>query len=415
LLFKYILDAKKIDFIKNKICELPNNQHKKIKMQYLPKEIIIMIMNNLLLIELIKLGSTCKLCNAIIKTTEWKKDIVFDDDKIFLLGCAVSRMNLNDYPQTDKKEIDCIPDSTKSQKKVNNRILEIHMTDANIFYFKQIIENISNITSVCSIVFTPQDEKVKSANIGGMSILHLTENNNMLINLNLNAQNFEYFKCDPPQDSIRNPEENETKLKITINVNLRSLCSAIKIIRDNISIYMNKDNPDMLHIKGIDKGACIVHKIKIHVGLMDNYEFVLANSRIFFSRKITMLSDKFHAVYKHLYDNSSFVESVRKDLYYNSSFVEIISTSNKISFVEYSKGKKIFTTCKYIDCDYDNKPNQVIKNTCNIKDLEIFNKCNELYGDIKFYIQNNCPLVLAMSVGTLGKLYLFIASADINH
>jgi hypothetical protein len=103
-------------------------------MQQLPEETTIMIMvrlpakasnlarpraEKLQLTELIKLGSTGTLFRAIVNTTEWKKNIIFKDGKIFLWNQNI----LKKYKFDFKKESNLKVNSDSLQE--SNHVLEI--------------------------------------------------------------------------------------------------------------------------------------------------------------------------------------------------------------------------------------------------------------------------------------------------
>jgi proliferating cell nuclear antigen len=344
-------------------------------MQRLPREIVIIIMEKLLLKELIKLSSTCKLFNYIVKTTKWKKNVIFEKGKIFLQNESILNFKIN--LANNDHTIDSMESLVTPPKK--NYILEI--CTSRTIVFKQIIKNISKVVSECSIVFISQDKESLPPIIGGIRVFHLTENN-VLLNLNLNAQNFEHFKCIKP--------------KITININMRSLYSAIKNINNDNFISMRiEDSCDILCIRETNENKCFIQEKNICVSLIKNFEFIRYIPLIRFYDKITMASDKLKYICDHLNNDST--------------FVEITLRNNEILFRGQNEGRMITTSYKDIN---KNEPNRIIQNVYESKNLMSFIKCTKLCNNIDFYMKNEFPLVLVINVGTLGNLYVFIPSTD---
>jgi proliferating cell nuclear antigen PCNA len=201
----------------------------------------------------------------------------------------------------------------------------------------------------------------------------------MLVKLNLDAVNFEYFRCDEP--------------KITIGVNMHNLHALLKSINDEdpIILYMNRDNRSILHIRSInEKNGSQETDIKIFLIEIQCWEFSIPKTE--FQNKITIASDKFRTICEHLNNHSN--------------VVEIISIDNEILFRGKNDGGEVTTTFK--DINNNNKSNQVVKGTYVIKNLLTFSKFDKLCNIIEIYLKNDFPLVLAISMAALGRMYVFI-------
>lgn len=349
------------------------------------------------------------------------------------------------------------PDERKESKKdikKDNRILEVKTTQTGAL--KQVVERISNFITDCCIVFIPPDDnaddiddddyfeeveeydnqkkkntrkrknkdnddedddddevlskkskkskkrasknnledqkkstqKKQKKNTGGIRILRLTEDKSILIKLNLDASQFEYFRCDEP--------------KITIGVDMHTLHALLKMVNDDdpIVFYMNRDNRSALYIRSLNENNDSSEETDIEIYLMEigNPEMPIPQTE--FQNKITMASDKFHQICKHLHNNST--------------FVEITSINNEISFRGQNEGGKV--TMSYKDSNYNkkkgDKPDQVVQGVYELRNLMGFSKCNKLCNTIDIYLKNDFPLVLMISVATLGKMYVFLSPID---
>lgn len=313
-------------------------------------------------------------------------------------------------------------DSKKSKKysskksKKNEKILEIKTTQTGAF--KQVIERISNVISDCSLVFIPPDDideenndneyyeeideeptkkskkksklkkKISKKVTGGIRILRLTEDKSILIKLNLDASNFEYFRCDEP--------------KITIGIDMHHFHALLKMINDDypMILYMNRDDRSILYIRSFNETDENSEETDIEISLMEITNLEMPIPQTTFQNKITMASDKFHTICKHLNNNST--------------FVEITSINNEILFRGQNEGGKV--TMSYKDANFNNKKKnkaeQVVQGMYELRNLMVFSKCNKLCNTIDIYLKNDFPLVLVISVATLGKMYVFLSPIE---
>lgn len=313
----------------------------------------------------------------------------------------------------------------KNEKK-DSKILEIKTTQTAAL--KQAIERISNFISDCCMVFVRPDENIKeqdddfyeevidinddddnnnfskklkkshkspnsnknnpNINTGGIRILRLTENKSILIKLSLKASGFDYFRCDEP--------------KITIGVDMNNLHGLLKMVNDDdtIILYINRDVRSVLHIRSINENNESSQETEIELYLMEISNPELPIPQASFQNKITMDSDNFHTICKHLNNNSS--------------FVEITSINNEILFRGQNEGGKV--TMSYRDTNFSNKKKdkseQVVQGVFELKNLMGFSKCNKLCPRIEIYLKNDFPLVLVIGIGTLGKMYVFLTPIE---
>lgn len=285
----------------------------------------------------------------------------------------------------------------------NRRVLEIRTTQTAAF--KQVIERISNVISDCCIVFLPpeninpsndfyeeidenQKKKNKSKNSGGIKILRLTEDRCIIIKLSLDAENFDYFRCDKP--------------KITIGIDMYSFNSHMKMIKDDnpIVIYMNNDNPNTLYIRSLNENNDMSEEIDIELSLMEIANPEIPPIQIDFRNRIIISVEKFHEICKNLNNNST--------------YVEITSIGNEISFKGQNENGKVKMTCKDSTYNKNKKDNneQVVQGVFDLSKLMCFSKCNKMCFEIAMYLRNNCPLILVFKIANLGKMFVIIAPKD---
>ena len=327
----------------------------------------------------------------------------------------------------------------KKNVKKDNKIFEIKTTQTGAF--KQVIERIGSVISECCMVIIPPDNNIpvtdeyyeevnenhkhdkkknndnqnvsnrhhtaeqnlnnedidtqhntkkkdaKKKNTGGIRILRLTEDKSILIKLNLDAINFESFRCD--------------ETKVTIGIDMQHLHNLLKLINDEdpIVMFMNKDNRGKLYIRSINENNDSSEETHIELNLMEIANPDMPIPQTEFQNKITMASDKFHNICKHLNNNST--------------FVEITSINNEILFRGQNEGGKV--TMSYKDVNYikkKDKSDQVVQGIYELRNLMSFSKCNKLCQVIEIYLRNDFPLVLVIAVATLGKMYVFLSPIE---
>ncbi|QTF49412.1 putative DNA polymerase sliding clamp [Acanthamoeba polyphaga mimivirus] len=299
---------------------------------------------------------------------------------------------------------------TDKNARNDNKVLEIRTTQTGAL--KQVFERVSGVISDCCLTFMPADKDINNAgddneyyedestksshkqskttdrpkNTGGIRIIRLTEDNNTLVKVVLEAANFEYFRCDEP--------------KITVGVDMHTLHSHLKMINDDdpIVIYMKKDIQGSLYIRSLSENNDNSEEREIELFLMDIINPEIPVPKTEFQNRITMKSDKFHLICKHLSQNST--------------FVEITSINNEILFKGQSEGGKVTMTYKDTGYKKKEKPDQVIQGVYELRNLLGFSKCNKLCNTIEIYLKNDFPLVLVISVATLGKMYVFLSPID---
>jgi len=338
---------------------------------------------------------------------------------------------------------------SKSTKKVKqsqppqpHRILEVKTSQTSVL--KQVFERISTVISDCCIVFIPPDKEydqkqdddyyeeveqdakpvkrkkkgvdeeppkrgknvkkdedddeppkkggktsfntqnAPKASVGGIRILRLTEDKSILIKLNLDSDKFDSFKCTEP--------------KITIGVDINNLHAMLKSMNDDdpIMFYMNSDNRSTLYVRSLTKNNDNSEETDLEIYLMDISNPELPPFQTEFQNKITIASDKFHNICKQFNNNTT--------------YVEITSLNEEISFRGQNDGGKITKT--YKDVNKTGKaqkdPSTIVQGVYELKNLLSFSKCNKLCNTVDIYLRNDFPLVLVISVATLGKMYVFL-------
>lgn len=274
---------------------------------------------------------------------------------------------------------------------------------------KQAFERLGSVASDCCLVFEKEDSRAdydddenpeeldighkkkgkdimkgKGKRSGGLKIVRLTEDKSVLIKMSLDAANFEHFYCEDP--------------KITAGVDLGTLNSYIKTIDDDdaITIYMHRENRGSLFISTHSNDNREQTEIEINLMEIENPD--LNPPRKEFDNMITMASDKFNNTCKKINNNST--------------VVEITAVGSSIDFRGHNEGGRMVR--KYQDTSHSSKKknDKVIHGVYELKNLLAFSKCNKLCNTVELYLLNDYPLVLIISVGTLGKMYVFMTPIE---
>lgn len=279
--------------------------------------------------------------------------------------------------------------------------------------FKQVIERLSNVLSDCSLVIMKPDEdlddldesdmydsdnenklkKKKSVNktkknVGGIRVLRLSEDKSILIKLNLDANCFQLFYC--------------SEARTLVGLDIHNFYNLLKMINDDdpLVIYMNKNDRSSLYIQSVNEDPNSVEEKNIKIFLMDITNQEMKIPQAHFENIITMGTDKFHDVCKHLNNNST--------------YVEIRAIGGEITFIGQNEWGK--TTHRYKDNNKEidkNRQNDVLfQGIYEIKNLLFFSKCAKLCPTIDLYLKNDFPLVLVICVASLGKLYVFLSPIE---
>jgi proliferating cell nuclear antigen PCNA len=230
-----------------------------------------------------------------------------------------------------------------------------------------------------------KDPKAKKLSGAGIRILTTTKDRNILVNMKLDAENFDVFYCRRP--------------KLTIGMDLNYLHSFLASISNEgmITFCMDEDNINILNIKGIsDKNN---EQVDLYINLLDiTDEKVNINSikPVTFDAMVSISSQKFHKMCKNLGANST--------------YVEIRSIGTQISFTGRGECGKI--TINLTDTDESlkiksNDVTNVVQGVYELKALTLFTKCNTLCPNIDMFMKNNFPLVLKITVASLGRVFFF--------
>jgi proliferating cell nuclear antigen len=236
---------------------------------------------------------------------------------------------------------------------------------------------IKDILTDATITFTKE----------GMKILNFDKTHTTIVNVMLEAKQFEKYVCIPD--------------KIIVCVNTLHLFKLISTMSndDTLTIYIEKNDykDGIVQYLGLqyDNGdikQCYSQKLRLINP--DDDELVYPN--VEFSTIINLPTTDF--------------QKIVRDMNNISDRVEIRSVGNELIFS--CEGSFAFSKIYRSESDKNmefikiNDPSVVIQGEFSLKSLSNFIKCTPLCGHLELYLENNRPLVVKYYVASLGYILL---------
>jgi proliferating cell nuclear antigen PCNA len=224
---------------------------------------------------------------------------------------------------------------------------------------------------------------------GGIRIMRITEDCNVLIDATIEASKCNTFYC---RDQ-----------KYTIGIDLKTLNDFLKSIKNTsvLTFYMVETETNTLYIRATsseENNKTIYMEIK----LIDVTEQRIKINDMFFDRLLIINSNELHQTCK----DSAIV----------SNKIEISSVNGNFSLAAKSdSGRQVINfPCKNEKGTKMKARNKedVITQTFELKYLSIFSKCQSLCPYIRLYMKADKPLVLKIQLASLGHMYVFITPVD---
>lgn len=248
---------------------------------------------------------------------------------------------------------------------------------------KEILRNISHFASNCSITFIStietliNDDDTENKN-AGIYISKLSDNISDMVNFYLDASKFKTFFC--------------VEQKISFDINIQHFDSLLRSANDgdDVCLYITSEDRSLLHVKmNTNKGDIM----RYHINIIEVDREVLFPKTIF-EPKLTIDSHKFYTMFRRLHKSSVL------------NLVEIFAINNKITFQNHDNSRLGTCTFTYNIAFPKTEPCQLISGLYYSNGLMIASKYNKFCNStIEIYLENDFPLMLVISVGTIGKGY----------
>lgn len=266
--------------------------------------------------------------------------------------------------------------------------------------FKTLVEALKEIFKDVMIRFHPKT----ATSPGGMFVSALNTSTNILVKLNLPADNFEKYVCRP-----RKSEDY-----IEVGVNMTNLHKLIKTSNknDHLTLFVEEDRMNELGIRldNLSKNCRTTYRLVL-LELATDAQVKVGDQS--FDFMLTMPSIDFHNVIKNMSIIAEEVDMKFANLP-EEKFNLIFScrgdfASQETIFRDYSTTSD--TTTMSVT-KINEAPHSIIQGVYELKSLALFSKCATLCSHIDLLIKNNYPLVIRYQVASLGKVCLFLSQIN---
>jgi proliferating cell nuclear antigen len=243
---------------------------------------------------------------------------------------------------------------------------------------KSLIEALREILTETNIEISPK----------GIKIIATDPSVTILVHLSLDADEFDEYHCD------------ET---IIVGLNIINLFKLTRTMvnNDSLTLYIDKNKASELGIRIENEEYNKVTDYKLNT--IDIDEDIIKAPPSNFSRVLTMPSQQFQKVCREAHNISDVIEikSMDQQLIFscNGDFASQETVyAQTTSGINFEVGDK-----KEIDEE------TIIQGYYLLKHLVLFSKCANLCQSIRMYLDNEAPLVIEFSVGSIGTLKLALA------
>ena len=117
---------------------------------------------------------------------------------------------------------------------MDSKILSIVLTGSKLQKFREVIKMVGFVTPICNIIFSSGITKSK-----GVHIMHINDDTLILTKIHLTEQFLNNFQCNQPIINVEIDMENLYE----------KLCEFKQ--NDQIKMYINTNNPNILYIKNL--------------------------------------------------------------------------------------------------------------------------------------------------------------------
>jgi len=266
------------------------------------------------------------------------------------------------------------------------KILELKTIQCIIF--KTLIEALKEIVFDINIQFSETNIK----------IMKMDHSHTIVALLDLDTTKFEYYKCERIINNQRIPYTEENPL--VIGINILYLFKLLKNLSndDILSLIIDDENSGYLEIIIQNTNKNFISKYNLN--LIELNEETLIPKKINYNNIITFNSINFQKLIKEMNLLSKIIEIK----YYNKQLI----FSCKGDFAS----QETIMTDKTEDIKFYKEENEIYQSYFKAKTLLSFNKFTNLCSHIKLYLKNECPLLLEYSIGTLGKIKIYVSQTS---
>lgn len=273
-------------------------------------------------------------------------------------------------------------DELSEEKVVKDYLFYVRIVQSD--RIKSLLEALKEIFTEINII----------TNKKGISVVNITQDATIVVDMHLEAKKFNYYYCAAPEGKNINIGIDLLKLfNITKNMSNDSVLTIfMNKKKENLGIYINnKKNGErtMYTISLLDLDTKVMNKTEI------NYNTKLIMSSVIFqklSRDISAACSDTIGI--TTFPNEIIFECKGDNYSFSKSFVE---TKDVVQFyIENSKSKTL-------DQGY-----------FSTKDFSLFSKCTSLSRECELSHDNQKPLTVRYSVGNLGYMEIILGFKSVN-
>jgi hypothetical protein len=310
----------------------------------------------------------------------------------------------------DSESEDDLPVEVPQEPYIVNKNMLFDAKTRHTAAFKQMIDRMASTVSDCLFTIIQPQKKPKEDDdhndyyeedtnisskdikkIGGITGCRVSESVSVLIKVLLYANEFEHFHC--------------AEKKLEIGIDILNLNKALKNLDDSLpmTMYIAKNNPDILYIKNttitLDKTLKEERQISLKLIYVETCEDNLKKADDI--RMLILQTRKLMATCKNMATSTGSIQMryVDGSISFHSEETSSFTVENSFSKVNDDTVKK----------SKKKKEPEIIQGNFDLKIISNFSKCNKMSKTIKLYIKNDYPLIMHISVATLGSMFVFVA------
>ena len=297
-----------------------------------------------------------------------RKKVVYDEDDL-------KELQKKKTPITDDSTVIELYES-KNNKSLKDEQNFIKVITSQCSPIKTVVETLNGLLPSANFCFTKSQIILKAINI----------NNSLVVNMELEAENFEEYDCQVE--------------KHCIGIKLANFHKIINSIGSNnvLSLIVDKNDPNRLGIRVAVNEKDTIHNWRMNlldtkpdeIGIIDinNYPVVISIS-----------SNYFQKICRDAGRHTTDFEISRGS---NEQLILIFNSDNMQQETTVGTSKENLTFLK------NELPDEIIQGRYSLKDLITFSKCTSISDRAIIYMSNTLPLMIQYSVGNLGKIQLFM-------
>jgi len=238
-----------------------------------------------------------------------------------------------------------------------------------------------------------EKEQSDEVNNGVMKIVSIDQTQVMIIQMKLNASQFDVFECIPANYDI--------------GINLQHLNKALKILdtTDTLSLIIDDDDLANLKLKIENTDPNDPHESVVHVKLMEVNKKKYDIPPVPCEALVKINATSFHKICREMHTLSEHIE------------IQVTQKSIKYSCVgDVIDRNSTYTTGDDV-CNLKIKLSDpvkipVVQGIFELRNIVTFTKCGGLCDYIRIYMKNDKPICIKYTIATLGQITILLSPVN---